>query len=127
MVDEDGACGDVEDGELPRFEAEEAEHPEGVDERTLGRAKASYNSWMKLVEECKQVKVKTLTFTETIASRHTSNLLEGIAKIYSRIRSLGLPVLRLHADRAREFTSQVVQNWCHQRDVVPTYTCGSDW
>ena len=127
MVDEDGVCGDVEDGELPRFEAEEVEHPEDVDERTLGRAKASYNSWMKLVEECKQVKVKTLTFTETIASRHTSNLLEGIAKIYSRIRSLGLPVLRLHADRAREFTSQVVQNWCHQRDVVPTYTCGSDW
>ena len=53
--------------------------------------------------------------------------MEGLAKIYSKIRSLGLQVLRLYADRARELTSKAVQSWCHSRDIVATYTSGSHW
>ena len=127
VLDEDGVDGDVEDGELPRWEVEMDEEPQEADDQATERAKTSYESWMKLVEECKQVKVKTLTFAEVIQSRSTHHLLEGLAKIYAKIRSLGLPVLRLQADRARELTSKVVQAWCHSRDIVATYTSGSDW
>ena len=127
VIEEDGVNDDVEDGELPRFEEGDEVGHDTVDEDAMNAAQASYNSWMKLVEECKQVKVKTLTFSEVIHSRKTADVMEGIAKIYSRVRSLGLQVLRLHADRAREFTSRAVQRWCHHRDIVATYTCGSDW
>ena len=127
VLDDDGVDGDVEDGELPRLEVELEEEPQEIDEQATERAKKSYDSWMKLVEHCKQVKVKTLTFTEVITSRSTPHLLEGLAKIYSKVRSLGLPVLRLHADRARELTSKSVQAWCHSRDITTTYTSGSDW
>jgi hypothetical protein len=127
MVEEDGVEGDMEDVELPRFEADVEEPPEDEDERAVGRAKLAYDSWMKLVETSQQVKVKTLTFTEVIASRATGHVMAGLAKIYSKVRSLGLPVLRLHADRARELTSKAVQSWCHSRDIIATYTSGSDW
>ena len=127
MVEEDGVEGDMEDVELPRFEADVEEPPEEEDERAVGRAKLAYDSWMKLVETSQQVKVKTLTFTEVIASRATGHVMAGLAKIYSKVRSLGLPVLRLHADRARELTSKAVQSWCHSRDIIATYTSGSDW
>ena len=92
VLDEDGVDGDVEDGELPRWEVEMDEEPQEADDQATDRAKTSYESWMKLVEECKQVKVKTLTFAEVIQSRSTHHLLEGLAKIYAKIRSLGLPV-----------------------------------
>ena len=123
MIDEDGVEGDLEDGELPRFEAAGEEQQCDGDQAATERAKTAYDSWMKLVEESKKVKVKTLTFVEVIASRATGHVMEGLAKIYSKVRSLGLPILRLHADRAmRELTSR-----CHQRDIVATYTSGSDW
>ena len=127
VVDEDGLDGNVEDGELPRFEAEVEEQQDDQDGAATKRAKIAYDSWMKLVEDHKQVKVKTLTFAEVITSRATGHVLEGLARIYARIRSLALPVLRLHADRARELTSKAVQSWCHSRDMVATYTSGSDW
>ena len=127
VVDEDGVDGDVEDGELPRFEADVEDQPCEEDDAATNRAKTAFDSWMKLVEEHKQVKVKTLTFAEVITSRATGHVLEGLAKIYAKIRSLALPVLRLHADRARELTSKAIQAWCHSRDIVATYTSGSDW
>ena len=127
MVDEDGVDGDVEDGELPRLEVNEEEDVGDWDQKATERAKVAYDSWMKVVEQCKQVKVKTLTFVEVVPSRATGHIMEGLSKIYSKIRSLGLPVLRLHADRARELTSKSVQAWCHSRDIVTTYTTGSDW
>ena len=82
VIEEDGVNDDVEDGELPRFEEGDEVGHDTVDEDAMNAAQASYNSWMKLVEECKQVKVKTLTFSEVIHSRKTADVMEGIAKIY---------------------------------------------
>eukprot|EP00435_Cladocopium_sp_Y103_P041969 s1529_g11.t1 len=73
-----------------------------------------------IVEECKDVKVR-------LASRATADVMDAVARVYSQVRSLGFPVLRFHADRAREFTSKTLQRWCHHRGIVATYTTGSDW
>ena len=35
-----GLVGDVEDGELPRFEAEEVDHQEEVDDKSVGTCKS---------------------------------------------------------------------------------------
>ena len=128
-VAEDGLEDEMEDYELPRLDVEEDQELEADegDQQALATARSSYDNWMKLVEHHQDVKVKTLTFVELIPTRHKGHILEAISKIYSKIRSLGLTVLRLHADRAKEFTSKVVQQWCYERDIVATYTSGSDW
>ena len=131
MGREEGIDVDFEDVELPPLEAAEVEADEpketAEDEQSTQTARTSNESWKKLIDECKDVKVKTLTFVETLPSRHTTDVLEGISKIYARVRSLGVPVLRIHADRAREFTSKLVQKWCYDRDIIATFTSGSDW
>ena len=41
-----------------------------------------------------------------------------------RLRTLQLRVLRLHSDRAREFTGVKLRDWCTQRDILQTSTAG---
>ena len=43
-----------------------------------------------------------------------------------RLRTLQLPVLRLHSDRAREFTGVKLRDWCTQRDILQTSTAGDE-
>ena len=126
---EDGLAEDYEDFELPPLEEdqEEAVNQDEGDQQACETAKTSYDNWMRLIDHCKDVKVKTLTFVELLPSRQKGHVLEAISKIYAKVRSLGLEVLRIHADRAREFTSKAVQQWCYERGVVATYTTGSDW
>ena len=126
---EDGLAEDYEDFKLPPLEEdqEEAVNQEEGDQQACETAKTSYDNWMRLIDHCKDVKVKTLTFVELLPSRQKGHVLEAISKIYAKIRSLGLEVSRIHADRAREFTSRAVQQWCYERGVVATYTTGSDW
>ena len=101
---EDGA----EEGQDPLQEqADDNVEVEGQSEDEDRKAEKTAHgcllAWQKLVEESMNVTVKNVTFVETIESRNSQHVLPAIAKIYSRLRQLGLPVMRLHSDRAREF------------------------
>ena len=71
--------------------------------------------------------VKNVTLVEVVESRTANHILPAIARIYSRLRQLGLPVMRLHSDRAREFTSMAVRRWAQARDIVVTKTSGDNY
>ena len=73
------------------------------------------------------MKIHSLTLVETLENRSTSQFLEGVARFYARLRSLQLPVLRLHSDRAGEMISRPVQQWCLDRSIVQTATPADDW
>ena len=47
----------------------------------------------------------SIVFAEPVEDRKAVNVLPAIARINARLRALGLPVMRLHADRARELVS----------------------
>ena len=47
-------------------------------------------------------------------------------KWFMRLRTLQLPVLRLHSHRAREFTGVKLRDWCTQRDILQTSTAGDE-
>ena len=116
--------------EDPLQEQEEAEIPgEGEDGGHLAEAATNgcLEAWNKLVEESKNVAVKNVTMVEVVESRNAQHILPAIARIYSRLRQLGLPVLRLHSDRAREFTSIAVRRWAQARDIVVTKTSGDNY
>eukprot|EP00435_Cladocopium_sp_Y103_P007195 s4968_g2.t1 len=124
----------VEDGEDPgaEFLGEQAEDEiegEGEDGGHLAESTATgcLDVWHRLVEDSKNAAVKNLTFVETVESRTAAHVLPAIARIYSRLRQLGLPVMRLHSDRAREFTCLPLRRWAQQRDIVVTKTSGDDY
>eukprot|EP00435_Cladocopium_sp_Y103_P032651 s1805_g8.t1 len=82
-------------------------------------AKTMWSTWHKLVQEAKNVAVKQLTFVEPV--------LPALSRIHARIRALGLPVCRIHSDRAKEFCSAPVKAWALDRDMVSTMTPGSSY
>lgn len=80
--------------------------------------------WQEHVAELSSVKVQTLTMALPLRSRNSKEVVKTVSTFYCRLRPLGLPVVRLHADRAREFVSQELQNFARDRDLWCTYTAG---
>ena len=70
--------------------------------------------------------VQNLTMVEPMESRHSSEILRALGTLYTRYRALGIPLYRLHVDRARELISASVQRWCLERDLRLTATGGDD-
>ena len=95
--------------------------------RAENTARGCLQAWKKLVEETIDVAVKNITFVETIEGRNSHHVLPAVARIYSRLRQLGLPVARLHTDRAREFVAAPLRKWAQHRDIVLTKTAGDDY
>ena len=65
-----------------------------------------------------------LTIAAPIANRNSKVVLEALSWIYSRFKSLHIPIQRFHSDRAREFVSKEVKRWVEARDPNQTFTEG---
>ena len=85
---------------------------------------AMNRQWQDKVAHLKNVKVKTLTMGIPMKSRHTQEVLRAIALMHARLRSLNLPLIRCHTDRAREFVARPVQEWLRSRSSHPNGCCG---
>ena len=59
-------------------------------------------------------------------SRKKPDALRAIQELYVQLRSQGLPVCKLHMDRAQEFQTDVLEAWAAARDIEVTRTQGSD-
>ena len=111
--------GDVEDpGEAGQSAAEAAGVKHG---------RAAMEAWQKRIEEAQDVAVRNVTFVEVLPGRAVNNILAALARIYARIRSLGLPLYRIHCDRARELISAPVRRWTLDRGIVTTLTSGDSF
>ena len=90
---------------------EEDEPMEEGDTRNFRTAQSIHSTWHRNVEEAQNVVVHQITFVEPVKSRAVKHVLPALARMYCRLRSLGLPLYRIHSDRAKEFCSEV-QNLC---------------
>ena len=63
-------------------------------------------------------------FVRPLRSRRSGEVLRALQEVYIDLKMLGLPVNRLHADRAREFRTPAVSEWAAARDVQVTRTEG---
>ena len=97
--------------------------------KNVKNAQSMYETWHRLVDEAQNVADKQITFVGPIKSRAVKHLLPALAMMYCRLRSLGLPLYRLHSDRAKEFCSEQgqVKTWTMERDVVTTMTPASSY
>ena len=71
--------------------------------------------------------VHQITFVEPVKSRAVKHVLPARAQKHCRLRSLGLPLYRLHSDRAKEFCSEPVRTWTLEQDMLTTMTPGSSY
>ena len=62
-----------------------------------------------------------------VKSRAVKHLLPALSRLHARIQALGLPVYRVHSDRAREFSSAETQAWAAERSILTTMTSGSSF
>ena len=74
----------------------------------------------------KPYKVQNLTFVEMMSSRAASDVVQALSLIHARVRATGIPLFRLHSDRAREMVSRPVQAWAASRKLRQTLTAGDD-
>ncbi|CAE7234262.1 hypothetical protein AK812_SmicGene14430 [Symbiodinium microadriaticum] len=101
---------------------EEKEEPEvildGETEEELKRDNARFEELYKEIGDTMEYQV--LHFAVPLKSRRTAVVNDAIKTLYLQLRSEGLPVVRLHSDRARELQNQRLRSWLAHRDILAT-------
>ncbi len=82
--------------------------------------------WAQLIKDRPEVEVVHLAQSIPIASRKPKDVLAAVSLMYCRLRSLRIPILRVHSDRAKEFIGKDFKMWCAARDLWRTTTSGSE-
>ena len=82
--------------------------------------------WKNKIAELKEVEVVNLTLAVPLRSRHATEVLRAVSSLYVRLRGLGLPIYRLHSDRAREFTGKLMRDWILSHDMEHTTTAADE-
>ena len=116
---------DLDDPQDPLQEEEKPPHgPDGPPEEAH---RGAHTVWHRLVDEASNVAVRNLTFVELVNSRSVTDVLPALARIHARLQALGLPLLRLHCDRARELVAAPIRRWTLDRGIVTALTSGSSY
>ncbi|CAE7765871.1 GIP [Symbiodinium necroappetens] len=107
---------------LREEEEDEMQPPEVGDDPEVV---AQEGEWKKKVADLsKPIELQMLRFCIPL-ERHTGKeILECIQDLYVQLRAMGLPLTRIHSDRAREFRVKPVRKWCRDRDIYQTFTEG---
>ena len=111
--------------EAEEFLNEEEEEPEEHEHSEDPECEAQEDEWKKKVADLrKPMELQMLRFCVPL-ERHTGKeILECIQDLYVQLRAMGLPLTRIHSDRAREFRVKPVRKWCRDRDIYQTFTEG---
>ena len=119
-----------DEGEASGLVLEEAEDISGDAEQSEEKIKEPEGS-EEISKEEREAKEASEPFEFSVAyfvrplrSRRSGDVLRALQEVYIDVKMLGLPVNRLHADRAREFRTPAVAEWAASRDVQITRTEG---
>ena len=80
----------------------------------------------EMADAMKGVAVQNVTMAEVMESRSAREVIRAISLIFVKYRSLGIPLYRMHCDRAKEFLARPVQQWCLEHNLLLTMTAGDD-
>ena len=84
-------------------------------------------AWMEYVKELRQpAGLQNVTMVEILESRHISQVLDGMSRIFGRMKALGVPILRIHSGRGKTFLSKGFQKWRRDHSLYQTMTSGDD-
>ena len=77
-----------------------------------------------MADAMKGVTGQNVTMAEVVESRSAKEVIRAITLIFVKYRSLGIPLYRMHRDRAKEFLAKPVQQWCLEHNLLLTMTAG---
>ncbi|CAE7947550.1 RE1, partial [Symbiodinium sp. KB8] len=107
---------------LREEEEDEVQPPEVGDDPEVV---AQEEEWKKKVADLgKPIELQMLRFCIPLEWHTGKEILECIQDLYVQLRAMGLPLTRIHGDRAREFRVKPVRKWCRDRDIYQTFTEG---
>eukprot|EP00439_Symbiodinium_sp_Y106_P083529 s1339_g23.t1 len=109
--------------QLPQGEGKEAIVEVEGDERS-GEGKERSKEEREAAEASEPFDFSVAYFIRPLRSRRSGDVLRALQEVYIDLKMMGLPVNRLHADRAREFRTPAVSEWAASRDVQVTRTEG---
>lgn len=119
---------------LPEPAADEpnVDDPENAGEGLLGEAEKSLcerlnERWRKERDAAVEpIEIQNITVMEPLASRATAEVILAMDKVWAKFRSLGIPIFRLHSDRACELVGRQAQAWAGKHQLWHTATSGDD-
>ena len=120
--EEEELPGVMEDG--PELMVVEDVEKEGMREEWPGLD--DDKAWLEKVEAESDFQVKQVLVVEILENRGGPAVVEAIGRMAAKL-FLGLPVKRLHSDRAGEYQSRAFQKWCHDRGIMRTFNDGDNF
>ena len=88
------------------------------DQADLDKSNQKFQSLYKEIGD--NMEYQTLHCAVPLKTRLTPEIEDAVKQVYLQIRSEGLPVTRVHSDRARELRGSKLRSWLLHRDVIPT-------
>ena len=82
--------------------------------------------WKEFIHGTKEVESKVLSFALPIVSRKAHHVIPAVASVYARARSMQVPIIRIHTDRAQEFAGVAFRKWCLDRSLWHTMSPGDE-
>ena len=127
----EGARGDDsgDQGLHPAFQAfgEERKQDEVMlSEAEMRELDLKNKKWEEHVSDLSDIQIQNITMAIPLRSRQVVEITKGLSYFYAKLKSLGLPLHRVHSDRAKEFVSRQFATWIAQRDVMHTTTAGDE-
>ena len=113
------AAGVWDSGEEEAQASEEGHEPSAGDKREEEECNTVWARIRKNLQ-MKQLKMENLVMAEPLASKKHAAVLEAVAKMVTRIRAAGYPVVRLHSDCGGEFMSKGLRKWCALQSIYKT-------
>ena len=90
------------------------------DKEELKKSQERYDELLKGIGDTMQYQV--LHYAVPLKTRLMGEVSDAVKSLYLQLRAEGLPVTRVHSDRARELRGRDLRAWLLHRDVLPT--CG---
>ena len=117
VVDEGMGVGPILD--VGWEDPEEADPDCELSAAALRKAKADNAKWQELAEKYKEAphSIVEIPLVEILPSKSVPSMISALNRFYAKLRSWGLPIYRLHSDRAQELTHPQVSEWAAHRGI----------
>ena len=126
-------CGGSSPAALPQppeevdvFPKEEQERKVELSVVEVKEAEALDRQWAECIQGRPRVEVENLSQSLPLRSRTVKDVIHAVALMYTRFKSLNIPINRIHTDRAKEFLSKEFRQWVLARDVRQSTTAGDE-
>ena len=121
-LDEGAGVGPLSDEPYDEDYLEEVKEEEApLDDETKQELEEANEKFKKLFHEIgDKLEYQVIQFAVPLRTRVASEIEEAIRHLYLQLRAEGLPVTRIHSDRARELRGTRLRRWLLEHDVLPT-------